>query len=243
MSQRPLIKHGRMIQTDRPYRPAKAWRLAGLYWLLLLGLSALAGTPQRIWNQPLATNQQLHSPTWWLWLLASAGVTIWVYAGYWRRHTLRFGRRIHPLTQSAFGVCWGVSIGLWMLTLIHWASGWLSGQGGARGIAFLASFSLISIWQALSQGYFWGVYVAPEHDTPASNRSKVWRCHIPHLLASLLFFFLQGNAGLFIALQITALALMSIAAAMPPWWDRTSQRAASVRPGLFGLLRTHGWEG
>jgi hypothetical protein len=231
------------IRTDRPYIPAKAWRLAGVYWLLLLGMSARAGTPQRILNQPLATDQQLHSLSWWGWLLASAGVTLWVYGVAWPRHTLRFGRQIRPITQSAFGLCWGVPLGLWMLTLTHWASTWQSGPSGSRPIAFLISFALISIWQAFAQSYFWGVYVAPEHDTPASNRSKVWRCHIPHLLASLLFFFLQGNAVLFIILQITSLALMSVAAAMPPWWDKTPQRAATVRPGLLGMLRTHGWEG
>lgn len=243
MTRDPLPGRGMTIRAERSYSPAKAWRFAAVYWVLLLGMSALAGTPQRLLSQPLATGQQLHSLSWWGSLLAATAVTLWVYAGDWRRHTLRFGRRIRPLIQSAFGLCWGVSLGLWMLTLIHWASGWPSEQNGGKEIAFLTSFTLISIWQALIQGYFWGVYVAPEHDTPASNRSKVWRCHIPHLLASLLFFFLQGNAALFIALQITSLVLMSIASAMPPWWDRTPQRAATVRPGLFGLLRTHGWEG
>lgn len=227
----------------RHYHPLRAWLLASVYLGLLTTLSSVAGTPQWLIRQPLATSAQLADPRWWGLLLACLFLVVQTYGFYWRRHTLLFGRVLRPLPQAAFGLAWGLALGLWMLTLVGWARHWLPGEGAAGLPALLLAFSLISLWQALAQSYFWGVYVTPEHDTPASNRSKVWRCHVPFLASGLLFLGLYGNGALFVGLQVLCLVITSLAMRMPPWWDRTPQQAVTTRPGLLGLPRTHGWQG
>lgn len=227
-----------MSAPPRPYRPRRAWCLAAGYFTLLLLVSLAAGTPQALAAEPLARAAQLRDPVWWLLLLASTALTIAVYGGYWAAHTLRFGRRLRPVPQAGFGMAWGLVLGLWMVTLLRWSQAWL----GSGPLAALLAFWLISFWQILAQSYFWGVYVTPEHDTPRSNRTKVWRCHVPHLLASFLFLVITGNAALFVGLQMLGLAITSVAMRMPVWWERLPQPAATTRPGWFGLPRTHGCE-
>lgn len=231
-----------MLPPPRSYRSLRAWRLAGLYLLFLAIVSTLAGTLQGLIRQPLATAAQLADPRWWVLLLACVLLTLEVYGHYWPRHTLRFGRSLRPLAQAGFGLAWGLALGLWMLTLVGWARHWLPGEGAAGLPALLLAFTLISLWQALAQSYFWGVYVTPEHDTPASNRNKVWRCHVPFLASGLLFLGVYGNGVLFVGLQVLCLVITSLAMRMPPWWDRTPQRPVTTRAGLLGLPRTHGWQ-
>jgi len=232
-----------LLPPSRHYNPLRAWRLAAIYLGLLTTLSWLAGTPQGLIRQPLTTGAQLADPRWWALLLACVLLTVEAYGLYWPRHTLRFERPLRPLAQAGFGLAWGLALGLWMLTLVRWARDWLPGHGAAGVPALLLAFALISLWQALVQSYFWGVHVTPEHDTPASNRSKVWRCHVPFLASGLLFFGAFGNAALFVGLQVLCLVITSLAMRMPPWWDRTPQRAVTTRAGLLGLPRTHGWQG
>ncbi len=222
-----------------PFRPRRAWTLAALYLGLLLLLSLLGGTPQALLAQPLAAADQLGDPLWWLLLLASAAVTIQVYGGYWARHTLRFGRRLRPLPQAGFGMAWGLALGLWMVTLQRLSQALL----GPGPLAALLGFCLISFWQVCAQSYFWGVHVTPEHDTPLSNRTKVARCHVPHLLMSYLFLVVTGCGGLFVGLLMLALGITSLAMRMPVWWERAPQQPPTCRPGWFGLPRTHGHEG
>ena len=112
-------------------------------------------------------------------------------------------------------------------------------NGGAIRTYFL-SFFAISLWQALAQSHFWGVYIAPEHDTVLTNKQKVWRAHVPHLCTSLLFLIIFNSKIMFIALQMFALILTSIGLRMPVWWDTTAQQPPSTRKGLFGLPRTAG---
>ena len=232
-----------MLPAPRTYQPLRAWRLAGAYLLLLTALSSLAGTPQGLLRQPLATAAQQANPLWWVLLLACVLLTLEAYGLYWPRHTLRFGRPLRPLAQAGFGMGWGLALGLWMLTLVRIAHHWLPGDGAAGVPALLLAIGLISLWQSLVQSYFWGVHVTPEHDTPASNRTKVWRCHVPFLASGLVFLWCYGNAALFVVLQMLCLAITSLAMRMPVWWERSAQRAVTTRPGLLGLPRTHGWVG
>lgn len=231
-----------MLPASRTFQPWRAWCLAGGYLLLLTLISALAGTPQGLISQPVVTQAQLRDPCWWGMLLASLLITLEAYGLYWSRHTLRFERPLRPLAQLVFGLASGLALGLWMLTLVSWARLCLPGDGADGAPALLLAFGLISLWQALAQAYFWGVHVMPEHDTPASNRSKVWRCHVPFMVAGLLFLGVQGNGALFVGLQILALVITSFAMRMPAWWDLSAQMAATTRPGWFGLPRTHGWQ-
>lgn len=232
-----------MSASARHYHPLQAWRLAAVYLGLLTALSTLAGTPQWLIRQPLATAAQLADPRWWALLLACLLLTLEVYGVYWRRHTLLFDRPLRPLPQAGFGLTWGLALGLWMLTLVRWTRQLLPGEGAAAGAALLLAFALISLWQVLAQLYFWGVHVTPEHDTPTSNRTKVWRCHVPFLASTLLFLGVYGNAALFVGLQMLCLVITSLSMRMPTWWDRTPQQPVTTRAGLLGLPRTHGAEG
>lgn len=221
------------------YSPKRAWGVALTYLGLLLVLSMLSGTPQRLLLQPFITLNQLLDWRWWFAFVGSLAVTIYVYGIYWSSHTLLFGRRIRAFWQVLFGSMWGLAIGLWMLSLYSFSNAWVSNAP----LRALLAFALISVWQAFAQSYFWGVYVTPEHDTPRSNRTKVARCHIPHLVFSLLFFALFGNGLLFVLMQMLALSITSVAMRMPVWWERSPQLTATTKPGLIGLPRTHGWEG
>ncbi len=229
-----------MSSSARSYHPLRAWRLAAVYLGLLTALSALAGTPQWLIRQPVATMAQLADPRWWALLLACLLLTLEAYGVYWRRHTLLFDRPLLPLSQAGFGLAWGLALGLWMLTLVRWARQWLPGEGAAAGAALLLAFALISLWQVLAQSYFWGVHVTPEHDTPTSNRNKVWRCHLPFLASALLFLGIYGNAALFVGLQMLCLVITSLSMRMPAWWDPSPQQPVTTRAGLLGLPRTHG---
>lgn len=228
-----------MATGSKVYSPRSAWLFAFAYFGLLLVLSYLAGTPQRLVEQPIVTLAQLADWRWWLAFVVSLSVTTIVYGGYWSSHTLRFGRKLRLGWQTLFGSAWGLLIGLWMLSLVSFSRN-LVGNGA---LAALLAFAFISIWQAMVQSYFWSVYVAPEHDTPLSNKTKVPRCHVPHLAVSLLFYFLFGNGMIFIFLQVLALSITSVAMRMPVWWERSPQLPATTKPGLFGLPRTHGWVG
>jgi len=232
-----------MPRLSRTYCPQRSWRLAGLYLLLLAILSTAAGTPQELIRSPLVTALQWRNPLWWFLLTGSWLITYAAYGIYWPRHTLLFNRSSRPWTQAGFGISWGLILGLWMITLMRWAKVWLPGEGAKALPGFILGFGMISLWQALTQSYFWGVYVAPEHDTPVSNKRKVWVCHAPHLLGSLTFLFMFGNGALFTVLQMYALALTSLAMRMPAWWEKSPQKASTTRPGMLGLPRTHGWQG
>jgi hypothetical protein len=148
----------------RSYRSLRAWRLAGIYLLFLVAVSTLAGTPQELIRQPLATAAQLADSRWWALLVACVLLTLEAYGHYWPRHTLRFGRPLRPLAQAGFGLAWGLALGLWMLTLVGWARHWLPGEGAAGLPALLLAFTLISLWQALAQSY---PSTTPPHPTAA----------------------------------------------------------------------------
>ena len=102
---------------------------------------------------------------------------------------------------------------------------------------------MISIWQALWQDLYWDVYVAPEHDTPASIRKKVIATHIPNVLVTLTFLVTHGNVAIFAMLQGLALTIATVAMRFPAWWETRPVLPATTEPGLFGWPRCRGWEG
>lgn len=221
------------------YSPKRAWCFALAYFALLFLLSIFVGLPQRLLVQPVVTGDQLADWRWWLAFVISIAVTATVYGGYWSSHTLRFDRQLRFGWQASFGSLWGFFIGLWMLSLVSLSRNFV----GNGFFSVLLSFGVISVWQALAQSYFWSIYIAPEHDTPLTNKTKVPLCHIPHLAVSLSFYYLFGNGWLFVFLQALALSITSVAMRMPVWWERSPQLPATTKPGMFGMPRTHGWQG
>ena len=220
------------------YTPQRAWGLAFLYLSLLVFFSSIARVPQQILFQAQQENLLIdNNLSYWLFFIICVCVTAYVYGIYWCHNTLIFGRRLHLFWQTVFGATWGIATGLWMITLTNIASNITNGDAIRT---YLLAFFAISLWQALAQSHFWGVYIAPEHDTVLTNKQKVWRAHVPHLCTSLLFLILFNSEIMFIALQMLALILTSIGLRMPVWWDTTAQQPPSTRKGLFGLPRTAG---
>ena len=220
------------------YSVKRAWILAILYVAMLIGLSFITGVPQKlVENKQIIREFTQKGFEYWITLLISLAISSYAYGIYWCKHTLRFGRRLYPFWQSLFGATWGLATGLWMLGIVNIA-GLISNSQPI--ILYFVSFIAISLWQALAQSHFWGVYISPEHDTEYSNRQKVWRAHVPHLACSLVLpvFF---NAQLsFIGLQVLALVLTSIGLRMPVWWDKEKQVPPTLKKGLWGLPRTSG---
>lgn len=81
-----------------------------------------------------------------------------------------------------------------------------------------ASFASIATFSSLWHSQFWDRYVAPEHNDPAWNLRKF--AHVPSLAATLCLLTLNGNALIFVLLQILALSVSSLVLRMPGWAAR-----------------------
>ena len=153
----------------RTYSPRRAWLLAvgysGACWLV----ATLVGTTARVFEDPLATSEQLHNWRWWISVGISVATIGVAYGVVWSNDTLVFDRQRHLGSQLLFGVMWGSGSGLWLATLFVLSdrTGW------APWAVWLLTFGLISLWQALWHNLCWDVWVAPEHDTPESIKQDL----------------------------------------------------------------------
>lgn len=217
-----------------------AWLRAGIYFSFCLAVAACSGALQAALASPVVYPGQSSDP-WWL--LSTAVVTVFIfvaYWGYWYRNTLRFGRKLDVVPQLVFGLCWGITTGLYFLSFWHLAV--TIGPHWPLWLVWLLAYALISLWQALWMDMYWDVYVSPEHDTPASIRAKVPRTHIPNMTLCLTYFAVYQNYWIFVALQTVALLAASFGMRMPAPWSRESTPAPRRVPGLFGLPRAAGYE-
>jgi hypothetical protein len=221
------------------YSPRGAWIRATIYSAACWAVATLTGTTQRVFGETIATQDQLSNWRWWLFLAAAVATILVAYIGVWANNTLIFDRPRRWGAQIGFGLLWGSGSGMWLATLYVLAdrTDW------PRWGVWLLAFGLISVWQAFWQDLYWDVYVAPEHDTPASIKLKVPTTHIPNILVTLTFLVAYDNVAIFAILQGSALLIASIAMRMPAWWETRPVLAANTEPGLFGLPRCKGWEG
>jgi len=216
-----------------------AWLRAGIYFCFCLAVADLSGALQATLSSPLVHPGQWADPWWWL---STAVVTVFIFAaywGYWYRNTLRFGRKLDVLPQLLFGLCWGVTTGLYFLSF--WQLALAVGPDWPLWAVWLLAYALISLWQALWMDMYWDVYVSPEHDSPASIRAKVPRTHIPNMTLCLTYFAIYQNYWIFIALQTVALLAASFGMRMPAPWNREPTPPARRVPGLLGLPRAGGY--
>ena len=217
-----------------------AWLRAVIYFGFCLAVAACSGALQAALASPVVYPGQSSDP-WWLLSTAVVAVFIFVaYWGYWYRNTLRFGRKLDVVPQLVFGLCWGITTGLYFLSFWHLAV--TIGPHWPLWLVWLLAYALVSLWQALWMGMYWDVYVSPEHDTPASIRAKVPRTHIPNMTLCLTYFAVYQNYWIFIALQTVALLAASFGMRMPAPWSRESTPAPRRVPGLLGLPRAAGYE-
>ena len=221
------------------YSPRAAWIRAALYSVACWAAAIATGTAKRVFDEPLAEAGQLDNRRWWLFLSVAVATILVAYVVVWANNTLIFDRPRRWGAQIGFGLMWGSGSGMWLATLYVLAdrTDW------PRWGVWILAFVLISVWQAFWQDLYWDVYVAPEHDTPASIKLKVPTTHIPNILVTLTFLVAFDNVAIFAILQGSALLIASVAMRMPAWWETRPVLAANTEPGLFGLPRCKGWEG
>lgn len=218
-----------------------AWSRAAIYFCFCLLAASISGALTATLESPLIYPGQAQDPLWWI---STLGVLIFIivaYWGYWYHNTLRFGRKLDLLPQGAFGLCWGLTTGLYFLAFWH-ISLRIGGGWPIWGVWLLA-YVMISLWQALWMDMYWDVWVSPEHDSPESIRKKVPRTHIPNMTLCLTYFAVYQNYWIFIGLQTLALMAASYGMRMPAPWCRETTPAARQVPGLLGLPRAGGYIG
>ncbi len=216
-----------------------AWSRACIYFCFCLLVADLSGALQATIDSPLVHAGQLQDPLWWLSTLVVLIFIIAAYWGYWYHNTLRFGRKLDPVPQLVFGLCWGWTTGLYFLSFWHLALA--IGPTWPLWAVWLAAYVMISVWQALWMDMYWDVYVSPEHDSPESIRQKVPRTHIPNMTLCLTYFAVYQNYWIFIGLQTIALLAASFGMRMPAPWSKAPTPPARRVPGLFGLPRAGGY--
>ncbi len=178
-----------------PYDARGAWRRAFVYflicWLLAAGSGALAGLPGA-------------TPTddrgWWVWTVAGFVVVIVGYWIVWPLGTLTHGRPLDRPAVLAFGLAWGVSEGLLLLSVWTAADRWLA-FGWALTVTLLVCATFLGLWHAL----YWDLKVAPEHNIEAWNLRKVLFVHVPNLGVTVPYLAVYGSGAFFVAMQTVGL--------------------------------------
>jgi hypothetical protein len=105
--------------------------------------------------------------------------------------------------SPAFGLVWGLSEGLLLLSLISLA--------GNPWLAFVVLSAFQGAWHAL----YWDIKIAPEHNDPRWNLPKVLLCHVPNLAVTLAFLEAYGAGGWFVLFQTVSLVLSATAMRFP----------------------------
>ena len=203
---------------NRVYHPGRAWSFAALYFLVCIGIASVTGIVRRVAAEPLATAAQVHDTTW---VVATALVTafaVFGYVCYWPRGTVAHGRPRNALALL-FGIAWGVSQALLVLSLFEW----LDRATSARWLSTLLTVLGWSIFAGLWQSRFWDVYVAPEHNIRDWNLRKVLFVHVPFLVLSVAHYAAFENVSVFVAWWVLALVTSAWVMRFPPPWHPPSR--------------------
>ena len=220
------------------YKPGAAWTLALIYFAFCNIVSALSGTLETLLNQPIATSEQLSDP---IWIVFCFFCFIYIFFAYWilwARMTLTFDRKFYIGSEIVFGLLWGISVGLLLLSFYHlWSLTSLP-----KWAIYLCSYVCMGAWQYFIQDYFWDIRISPEHDTPRSIKIKTFASHIPNVAICLLFLSIFNNYLIFVATQTFALIATSVSQKFPSPWAKEHFHAPMIKPGLFGFPRGAGYQ-
>jgi hypothetical protein len=212
----PLFLRARERHPDHVHSPPLAWLRAGLYFIVVITVSWLAGVLSAVLHAPLATPEQLDDPA-WLGLVGLCMVAvIWGYVIWWPRGTLTYERERHVVVQGLFGLAWGSCSA--QVPLILWAV--IEEFGFGQWATALAVLFLLSGYSQIYQSGWWDIHVSPPHNIRAWNAKKVLFGHMPFLVATLALLAIHGNAGLFVMLHAAAMACSAIAMRFPPFWAK-----------------------
>ena len=180
--------------------PRRAWFIAFGYFVVCWLIAWATGALSRVLDEPLVGEGQTSESGWLFWGAASLIVVIVGYWYVWPMGTFTNGR---PLTvwTWVFGLLWGVSEGLLLLSVQTLIDGWFDTVWVVVAVTFVVLSTDIGLWHAL----FWDWEVAPSHNIEVWNLRKVLFVHTPNLIVSTTFLTLYDNAALFVLLQTIAL--------------------------------------
>jgi hypothetical protein len=212
------------------YYPKLAWLRAGIWFCVCWLLACWTGVLRLVVESPLATPEQLADPAWWLHTAAVYLFILVAYAGVWSWFTPIFDRPRNIPVSAVFGLLWGSSSGLLFLSV--WQ---VSGLAGLEGWwRWGATFLALGVFQPNWHSIWWDHYIAPEHDTPMTQKIKALGCHIPNLLITLTYLLLHGNAALFAGAQVVACLSAAVGMRYPaPWLAPSARNYAHRSKGLI----------
>lgn len=139
----------------------------------------------------------------WLWTTAAFAVVALGYGVVWREGTLTHGRTLDPSGAVGFGIAWGLTESLLLLSFwvlvrdLGWSPPWTA----------VGAYVVISAWQGGWHALYWDHHVAPEHNIASWNLAKVAFAHTPNLAVSLTHLALYERPAVFVLLQTLALTL------------------------------------
>jgi hypothetical protein len=196
------------------YRPKAAWLRAGMYFCCCYLLSYLSGGMQLILESPVFSTAQLNNPNWLGYTLGLYAFILVAYAGVWSYFTPVFERQKNTLISALFGFLWGSSSGQLFLSV------WLI--AGRLGLpdwgTWLVTFTIVAAWQPNWHNIYWDHYIAPEHDTPMTQKIKALGCHIPNMAIALTYLTLHENYLIFVSAQVIACMSAAIGMRYPAPW-------------------------
>jgi hypothetical protein len=212
------------------HSPLLAWLRGGMYFCLAFTVSWATGVFQVVTAGPLAGPEQLTDPVWIGFTLLCVSLMIWGYVYWWPKGTVTHGRLAYPVASGCFGVLWGLSAGQLQLSLYAVLEEFAFG----RAMTAVLVYVLFAIFNLNFQLGWWDIKVSPPHNVRAWNARKVLFAHNPFLIASLAYFTLYGNAGIFVLLQAAALAAAAMAMRFPPFWlpDGTEKVSRETALGI-----------
>ena len=158
------------------FRPS--WPVAISYfaacWAIAIGVGLLIdpGPLEVALTLPTGTAETV----WGFVLAAIAIVGYWVV---WPMGTRHHGRQLHVPWVLVFGLVWGLSESLLMITVWAVAAEALDRPWAVVAVSFLALSAFIGLWHQ----FVWDVLVAPDHNIAEWNLRKVLLVHTPFLLA------------------------------------------------------------
>ncbi len=219
------------------YYPRLAWLKATTYFCGVYLFAWVSGALERVLTPPIATATQLADPAWVAYTIGCYLFILVAYAGVWSYYTPVFERPKNTLISAGFGVLWGSSQGLLFISV--WLL--LGKLGLPEWGRWLATFLVLGGWQPNFHNIWWDHYVAPEHDTPMTQKIKALGCHIPNLIITLTYLTLHGNAAIFVSCQVIACMSAAIGMRYPAPWLAPSalnyaKRTAAKVPRCTGYI-------
>jgi len=196
------------------YYPKLAWLKASTYFCAVYLLAWATGALELVLTSALVTAEQAANPAWVLYTIACYLFILAAYAGVWSYFTPVFERQKNTLVSAFFGFFWGSCQGLLFISV------WLLIRklGLPEWGTWIATFLALGSWQPNFHNIWWDHYIAPEHDTPMTQKIKALGCHIPNLLVTLTYLTLYGNLGLFVSFQVLACMSAAIGMRYPAPW-------------------------